>query len=83
MLLHPQPNYLDPQLQTVKDELMPALYKQLQSGNNAFAVSAIRILGKLGGRNRRLLRDQAPLEGKDNREVPPFIRGTKALQSSN
>lgn len=62
---------------------MPALYKQLQSGNNAFAVSAIRILGKLGGRNRRLLRDQAPLEGKDNREVPPFISGTRALQNSN
>jgi transformation/transcription domain-associated protein len=63
-----QPNYLDPLLQTVKDDLMPALYKQLQSGNNIFAVNAIRILGKLGGRNRRLLRDQVPLEGKDSRE---------------
>ena len=63
-----QPSYLDPLLRTVKDDLMPALYKQLQSGNNTFAVNAIRILGKLGGRNRRLLRDQVPLEGKENSE---------------
>eukprot|EP00961_Rhodomonas_salina_P087608 1178291-Rhodomonas_salina.1 len=63
-----QPAYLDPLLQSVKDDLMPALYKQLQSGNNNFAVAAIRILGKLGGRNRRLLRNQTILEGKENGE---------------
>ena len=83
-----QPNYLDPLLQTVKDDLMPALYKQLQSGNNAFAVNAIRILGKLGGRNRRLLRDVVPLEGKENREdgllvtiqLPKSSGGSAAIQ---
>jgi len=63
-----QPAYLDPLLQVVKDDLMPAIYKQLQSGNNTFAVAAIRILGKLGGRNRLLLRDQAMLEGKEQGE---------------
>lgn len=59
-----QPGFLDPLLQGVKDDLMPALYKQMQSGNTNFSLAAIRILGKLGGRNRRLLRDQAQLEAR-------------------
>ena len=44
---------------------MPALNKHLQSGIQSCAFLVTKILGKLGGRNRRLLRDHPVLEGRE------------------
>ncbi|KAL1742601.1 FAT domain-containing protein [Schizophyllum fasciatum] len=51
------PDFLDPTLNNVLRELMEALHELLKPrpANHVFAHTAIRILGKLGGRNRRLL----------------------------
>jgi hypothetical protein len=51
--------------QDAKEQLIPALNKHLQSGNQACASFVTKILGKLGGRNRRLLRDHPVLEGRE------------------
>lgn len=56
------PDFLDPQLNTVLRELMEALHSHLKPlpANHHHAHTTIRILGKLGGRNRKLLeRDPA------------------------
>lgn len=52
-----QPDFLDPTLNTVLRELMEALHSHLKPlpANHHHAHTTIRILGKLGGRNRRLL----------------------------
>ncbi|KDQ21071.1 hypothetical protein BOTBODRAFT_142417 [Botryobasidium botryosum FD-172 SS1] len=48
--------FLDPMLSPVLRELMDALHSHLkpQPGNHQHAHTTVRILGKLGGRNRRL-----------------------------
>jgi len=53
--------FLDPTLSPVLRDLMDALQSHLkpQPANHLHAHTTVRILGKLGGRNRRLL-DQAP-----------------------
>ncbi|KAI0698576.1 hypothetical protein BC835DRAFT_1541792 [Cytidiella melzeri] len=52
-----QPDFLDPTLNSVLRELMEALHSHLKPlpANHHHAHTTIRILGKLGGRNRRLL----------------------------
>lgn len=52
-----QPDFLDPVLNSVLRELMEALHSHLKPlpANHHHAHTTIRILGKLGGRNRRLL----------------------------
>lgn len=54
-------DFLDPTLNTVLRELMEALHNHLKPlpANHHHAHTTIRILGKLGGRNRRLL-DKEP-----------------------
>lgn len=54
-------DFLDPILRPVLRELMEALHSHLKPlpGNHHHAHTTIRILGKLGGRNRRLL-DEKP-----------------------
>ncbi|KAJ7180147.1 FAT domain-containing protein [Mycena crocata] len=51
------PDFLDPTLSTVLRELMEALHSHLKPlpASHQLAHTIIRILGKLGGRNRRLL----------------------------
>ncbi|THH01673.1 hypothetical protein EW026_g1062 [Hermanssonia centrifuga] len=51
------PDFLDPQLNTVLRELMEALHGHLKPlpASHHHAHTTIRILGKLGGRNRKLL----------------------------
>ncbi|EJF61235.1 atypical/PIKK/TRRAP protein kinase [Dichomitus squalens LYAD-421 SS1] len=51
------PDFLDPTLNTVLRELMEALHDLLKPlpGNHHHSHTTIRILGKLGGRNRKLL----------------------------
>ncbi|KAI0068843.1 FAT-domain-containing protein [Artomyces pyxidatus] len=55
------PDFLDPTLNTVLRELMEALQSHLRPlpANHQNAHTTLRILGKLGGRNRRLL-DKEP-----------------------
>ena len=54
-------DFLDPIIKPVLRELMEALHSHLRPlpGNHHHAHTTIRILGKLGGRNRRLL-DESP-----------------------
>lgn len=58
------PDFLDPTLSTVLRELMEALHSHLkpQPANHHHAHTTIRILGKLGGRNRRLLAKEPALK---------------------
>ena len=62
------PDFLDPTLSTVLRELTEALHSHLKPlpANHSFAHTTIRILGKLGGRNRRLLTKEAALEYKQH-----------------
>ncbi|KZT05505.1 atypical/PIKK/TRRAP protein kinase [Laetiporus sulphureus 93-53] len=56
------PDFLDPTLNTVLRDLMEGLHSHLKPlpANHHLAHTTIRVLGKLGGRNRRLL-DKDPL----------------------
>ncbi|KDQ64542.1 hypothetical protein JAAARDRAFT_28186 [Jaapia argillacea MUCL 33604] len=58
------PDFLDPTLNTVLRELMEALHSLLKPlpANHPHAHTTIRILGKLGGRNRRLLNKEPSLQ---------------------
>jgi transformation/transcription domain-associated protein len=58
------PDFLDPTLNTVLRELMEALHSHLKPlpASHPHAHTTIRILGKLGGRNRRLLYKEPALE---------------------
>lgn len=72
------PDFLDPTLSTVLRELMEALHSHLKPlpANHHHAHTTIRILGKLGGRNRRLLTKEPALQYKQ------FSRPTIASISS-
>ncbi|KAF8640045.1 hypothetical protein AX17_001287 [Amanita inopinata Kibby_2008] len=58
------PDFLDPTLSTVLRELMEALFNLLKPvpANHHHAHTTIRILGKMGGRNRRLLSKEPRLQ---------------------
>ncbi|KAI9508927.1 FAT domain-containing protein, partial [Russula earlei] len=58
------PDFLDPTLNTVLRELMEALQSHLKPlpANHHNAHTTLRILGKLGGRNRRLLEKEPELK---------------------
>jgi transformation/transcription domain-associated protein len=62
--------FLEPIFAPVKEELMDALWTHLQPApyNQQHSHTTMRILGKFGGRNRRILRDQSPLEFKKSIE---------------
>ncbi|KAF9222005.1 FAT-domain-containing protein [Gyrodon lividus] len=71
------PDFLDPTLSTVLRELMEALHSHLKPlpASHHHAHTTIRILGKLGGRNRRLLSKEPLLEFK------PFSAPAKVVLS--
>ncbi|KAF8138723.1 FAT domain-containing protein [Boletus edulis] len=71
------PDFLDPTLSTVLRELMEALHTHLKPlpANHHHAHTTIRILGKLGGRNRRLLSKEPLLEYR------PFSEPAKLVLS--
>ncbi|CAK7274206.1 transcription-associated protein 1 [Sporothrix epigloea] len=81
--------YLDPLMAPVLDELMPALYDQLRPHpySHFHAHTAMRILGKLGGRNRKHMTDHLPLAFKQYvDDAPSFdvrIFGTKKDRAFN
>ncbi|CCM01587.1 uncharacterized protein FIBRA_03647 [Fibroporia radiculosa] len=65
------PDFLDPTLNTVLRDLMEALHSHLKPipANHQHAHTTIRILGKLGGRNRRLLDKEPALKYRDYSEL--------------
>jgi len=69
------PDFLDPTLNTVLRDLMGALHDLLKPvpASHHHAHTTIRILGKLGGRNRKLL-DQEPLLDYRQYSDPAKIR---------
>ncbi|KAF8165306.1 hypothetical protein B0H34DRAFT_232712 [Crassisporium funariophilum] len=66
------PDFLDPTLSTVLRELMEALFNHLKPlpASHHPAHTTIRILGKLGGRNRRLLSKKPALNYRHHSEPP-------------
>ncbi|KAI3612149.1 histone acetylase complex subunit [Moniliophthora roreri] len=66
------PDFLDPTLSIVLRELMEALHSHLKPlpANHQLAHTTIRILGKLGGRNRRLLSKEPALEYSHHSDPP-------------
>lgn len=74
------PDFLDPTLSTVLRELMEALHSHLKPlpANHHHAHTTIRILGKLGGRNRRLLNKEPSMNFRyftDSAVVPISFGG--------
>ncbi|KAK1236603.1 transcription-associated protein 1 [Marasmius sp. AFHP31] len=69
------PDFLDPTLSIVLRELMEALHSHLKPlpSNHILSHTTIRILGKLGGRNRRLLTKEPSLEYIHHSEVPRVV----------
>jgi transformation/transcription domain-associated protein len=69
------PDFLDPTLGTVLRELMEALHSHLKPlpANHHHAHTTIRILGKLGGRNRRLLYKEPALKFRPNPNPPTVV----------
>ncbi|KAF8195850.1 FAT domain-containing protein [Mycena galopus ATCC 62051] len=65
------PDFLDPTLSTVLRELMEALHSHLKPlpASHLLAHSITRILGKLGGRNRRVLTLEPALKYRDPSEA--------------
>ncbi|KAF4778731.1 FAT domain-containing protein [Colletotrichum scovillei] len=65
-------DYLDPIMAPVIDELMTALFDHLKPHpySHFHAHTTMRILGKLGGRNRKFMTDAQPLNYKDYADDP-------------
>ncbi|CEG78709.1 hypothetical protein RMATCC62417_13277 [Rhizopus microsporus] len=61
------PEFLDPVMEPVMHELITSLYKLLRPlpHNQQYSQVAMRILGKLGGRNRRILNTPPVLDYKE------------------
>ncbi|KAL4241981.1 DNA Damage Response and Repair Kinase [Abortiporus biennis] len=78
------PDFLDPTLNTVLRELMEALYSQLKPlpANHHHAHTTIRILGKLGGRNRRLLSKEPTMKYHHYSE-PPKVKVSFGITTSS
>ncbi|KAK9813301.1 hypothetical protein WJX72_012102 [[Myrmecia] bisecta] len=62
------PEFLEPAMAPVQQELMHALWAHLKPAPYHFGGKALQLLGKLGGRNRRFLKAPLELEYKDNPE---------------
>lgn len=69
------PEFLEPAMAEVVHSLMAALWALLRPVSGHYAASgakashmAMQLLGKLGGRSRRFLKDPWPLEYRDNPE---------------
>lgn len=69
------PDFLDPTLSLVLRELMEALFSHLKPmpANHHPAHTTIRILGKLGGRNRRLLEREPALRYRHHSKTAKLV----------
>ncbi|KAJ3311628.1 hypothetical protein HDV04_003892 [Boothiomyces sp. JEL0838] len=75
--------FLEPIFAPIKEELMAALWKHLKPVpyNQVHAHTTLRILGKFGGRNRKIIRDQSTLSLKE--EYPDALGLNFALSGTN
>ncbi|KAM6591803.1 hypothetical protein CsatA_014408 [Cannabis sativa] len=62
------PDFLEPSMASVMSEVILALWSHLRPAPYPWGAKALQLLGKLGGRNRRFLREPLALECKDNPE---------------
>lgn len=62
------PDFLEPSMANVMSEVILALWSHLRPAPYAWGAKSLQLLGKLGGRNRRFLREPLPLECKENPE---------------
>jgi transformation/transcription domain-associated protein len=62
------PEYLYPHMQAVLDELMRSLCALLRPNPSPFGATALNVLGKLGGRNRRFLLEEFKLKPRAHAE---------------
>jgi transformation/transcription domain-associated protein len=62
------PDFLEPSMANVMSEVILALWSHLRPVPYPWGKKALQILGKLGGRNRRFLKEPLTLECKDNPE---------------
>ena len=57
-----QPDFLEPLMSQVQPELMIAIWKHLRPSPYMYGPVALRILGKLGGRNRNFTKQPLKLK---------------------
>ncbi|KAI4327728.1 hypothetical protein L6164_020154 [Bauhinia variegata] len=62
------PDFLEPSMANVMSEVVLALWSHLRPAPYPWGAKALQLLGKLGGRNRRFLKEPLALECKENPE---------------
>ncbi|XVF59767.1 hypothetical protein PTKIN_Ptkin07bG0302500 [Pterospermum kingtungense] len=62
------PDFLEPSMANVMSEVILALWSHLRPASYPWGGKALQLLGKLGGRNRRFLKEPLALECKENPE---------------
>lgn len=62
------PDFLEPSMASVMSEVILALWSHLRPAPYSWGAKALQLLGKLGGRNRRFLKEPLALECKENPE---------------
>ncbi|XP_048334555.2 uncharacterized protein LOC107424364 isoform X2 [Ziziphus jujuba] len=62
------PDFLEPSMANVMSDVILALWSHLRPTPYPWGAKALQLLGKLGGRNRRFLKEPLALECKDNPE---------------
>lgn len=62
------PDFLEPSMANVMSEVILALWSHLRPATYPWGAKALQLLGKLGGRNRRFLKEPLALECKENPE---------------
>jgi len=62
------PDFLEPSMANLMSEVILALWSHLRPPPYTWGTKSLELLGKLGGRNRRFLREPLALESKENPE---------------
>lgn len=62
------PDFLEPSMANVMSEVILALWSHLRPAPYPWGAKTLQVLGKLGGRNRRFLKEPLALECKENPE---------------
>lgn len=62
------PDFLEPSMANVMSEVILALWSHLRPAPYPWGGKSLQLLGKLGGRNRRFLKEPLALDCKDNPE---------------
>jgi transformation/transcription domain-associated protein len=61
-----QPDFLYDHIQPVRTDLIQGLWRTLRNPNEAIAIAAYRVLGKLGGNNRKMIVEPQKLSYNKN-----------------